>query len=98
MILELAIINIKEGENSDFEKSLEKAQSILIQSEGYVSHEFKKCMENENRYILLIKWIDLEAHTVGFRESDLFKEWRGLIGGYFDGPPVVQHYETLFDS
>jgi hypothetical protein len=35
----------------------------------------------------------LEAHTEGFRGSELFKEWRTLIGPFFDGPPLVEHYE-----
>ena len=32
---------------------------------GYISHELRKCMENENQYILLVKWKSLEDHTVG---------------------------------
>lgn len=93
MILELATIDIKKGMNADFEKNLKKAQAIICQSPGYLSHEFQKCMERDNRYILLIKWKSLEAHTVGFREAELFKEWRGLIGSFFDGPPTVEHFE-----
>jgi hypothetical protein len=29
---------------------------------------------------------------VGFRESDLFTQWRALIGSHFDGTPVVEHF------
>ena len=49
-------------------------------------------MYRANRYILLIEWDSLEDHTIGFRESDLFKEWRALIGSFFLEPPLVQHY------
>lgn len=93
MILELAILSIKDGSNADFERSIKKAQAIICQSPGYLSHEFQKCVEESNKYILLIKWTSLEAHNVGFRESALFQEWRALIGSYFEGPPNVQHYE-----
>lgn len=92
MVLELAIIHIKKGANTDFEKSLKKAQAVICQSDGYLSHEFQKCVEEDNKYILLIKWKSLEAHNVGFRESELFQTWRGLIGSYFSEPPHVQHY------
>ncbi len=93
MVLELATIDIKQGTNADFEANLAQAQSVISQSEGYIGHEFQKCIERDNRYILLIKWATLEAHTEGFRGSELFKEWRALIGPFFDNPPLVEHYE-----
>lgn len=95
MILELATIDIKAGTNAEFEQNLEKAQTVISQSKGYLGHDFKKCIEQQNRYVLLIRWESLEAHTIGFRESELFKEWRGLIGPFFENPPVVLHYEDL---
>ncbi len=93
MVLELATIDIKQGTNADFETNLEKAQHVISQSAGYIGHEFQKCMERDNRYVLLIKWATLEAHTEGFRGSELFKEWRALIGPFFENPPLVEHYE-----
>ena len=97
MVLELATIDIKPGTNVDFEKNLAQAQSVISQSEGYLGHEFQKCIERENRYVLLIKWATLEAHTEGFRGSELFKEWRALIGPFFENPPLVEHFELKFE-
>ena len=97
MILELATIDIKQGTNIDFENNLEKAHHIISKSKGYISHQFQKCIEQENRYILLIRWETLEDHTKGFRESELFKEWRALIGPFFESAPQVQHYELKFE-
>jgi heme-degrading monooxygenase HmoA len=98
MVLELAIIDIKAGTNADFEHNLDQAQSVLTRAEGYLKHEFQKCLERDNRYILLIHWTSLEAHTEGFRGSELFKEWRGYIGQFFENPPLVEHYELKFSS
>ena len=97
MVLEIATIDIKPGTNVDFEKNLAQAQSVISQSEGYLGHEFQKCIERENRYVLLIKWATLEAHTEGFRGSELFKEWRALIGPFFENPPLVEHFELKFE-
>ena len=97
MILELATIDIVQGTNIAFEQNLEKAQSVISKAAGYISHQFQKCVEQDNRYILLIHWASLEDHTKGFRESELFKEWRALIGPFFETPPVVQHYELKFE-
>jgi heme-degrading monooxygenase HmoA len=96
MILELATIDIKQGTNAAFEQALDQAQHVISKAEGYIGHQFQKCIERDNRYILLIRWATLEAHTEGFRNSDLFKEWRGLIGQYFEKPPLVEHYELKF--
>jgi heme-degrading monooxygenase HmoA len=97
MILELATIDIKPGTNADFEMNLEKAQSVISQSKGYIGHQFQKCIEQDNRYVLLIRWQTLEDHTKGFRESDLFVAWRTLIGPFFETAPMVQHYEPKFE-
>ena len=96
-ILELATVDIRQGTNQEFEQALEKAQAVISQSKGYIGHQFHQCIEQENRYVLLIKWETLEDHTKGFRESELFKEWRALIGPYFENPPVVQHYTLKFE-
>jgi heme-degrading monooxygenase HmoA len=95
MILEIATIDIKQGTNADFEKNLGKAQHVISKSKGYIGHQFQKCIEQDNRYILLIKWQTLEDHTKGFRESDLFQQWRALIGPFFEAPPFVQHYTPI---
>ena len=97
MILELATIDIVQGTNIAFEQNLEKAQSVISKAAGYISHQFQKCVEQDNRYVLLIRWETLEDHTKGFRESELFKEWRALIGPYFETAPMVQHYQLRFE-
>ena len=97
MVLELATIDIKQGSNKEFEQNLEKAQKVISKSHGHISHKFQKCIEQDNRYVLLISWQTLEDHTKGFVDSDLFKEWRLLIGPFFKSPPVVQHFELKFE-
>jgi heme-degrading monooxygenase HmoA len=96
MILEIATIDIHVGKNGEFEQQLEKAQGVLRQAKGYIEHQFQHCVEMPNRYVLLIRWETLEDHTIGFRESALFVQWRGFIGSYFAQPPVVQHFILKF--
>ena len=49
------------------------------------------------RYLLLVRWETLEAHTVGFRQSAAFGEWRGILSPFFAGAPVVEHYEGVLE-
>jgi heme-degrading monooxygenase HmoA len=62
---------------------------------GYLSHEVQRCIEEPSRYVLLVKWESVEAHELNFRQTDLFPQWRGLIGVYFAQPPHVVHCESV---
>ncbi|MEM8891566.1 MAG: antibiotic biosynthesis monooxygenase [Bacteroidota bacterium] len=95
MILEVAILNIKEGLTAAFEKDFEKAQPFIQNNPGYISHELQRCMENAHRYILLVKWESLEDHEEGFRKSANYGPWKKLLHHYYDPFPTVEHYEAL---
>ena len=36
-----------------------------------------------------------DAHLENFRATERFTTWRGLIGPYFDGAPVVEHFSDV---
>jgi len=95
MILEVAILNVKPGLSADFEADFRKASNIISSMKGYVRHELQKCLEVENKYILLVRWDSLEDHTVGFRESQEYQQWKALLHHYYDPFPVVEHYENI---
>ena len=98
MILEVAILDVIEGQESEFESSFRQAQEIISSMNGYISHELRRCIERSCRYILLVNWETLEDHTVGFRQSSEYQEWRVLLHHYYDPFPEVEHYESVFDS
>ncbi len=91
MVLEHALITVRPGTADDFEDALRRARSVIATSPGFVSLELHRGVETPDRYLLLVEWETLEDHTVGFRQSDAFTEWRSLIGPYFDSPPLVDH-------
>lgn len=98
MILEVAILNIKPEKSDTFEESFGKAQFILTSMNGYVSHQLQKCVEYSNRYILLVNWETLEDHTIGFRGSKEYQEWRALLHHYYDPFPIVEHYQSVYSD
>jgi heme-degrading monooxygenase HmoA len=95
MILELATFIIKQDKGKAFENNLQKASTYLSSAEGYQGHSLRKCVEQENKYILLVTWNTLENHTIGFRQSENFKEWRKILQEYFDAVPTVEHFELI---
>lgn len=98
MILEVAILNVKPSHEVNFEEAFGKAQSIIASMPGYISHQLQRCIEKSNRYILLVNWETLEDHTVGFRQSKPYEEWRQLLHHFYDPFPEVEHYEKVYDS
>lgn len=95
MIVERAQVEVQPGRQAEFEAALERGRHVLVQAHGLRSVTFGRCVEDPARYLLLIEWETLEDHTEGFRGSDLFAQWRELIGPFFAAAPEVEHYEPL---
>ena len=95
MILEVAILNVIIGKEKDFENDFKIASKYISEIEGYINHSLKKCIEQKNKYILLVEWQTLEDHTIGFRQSDSYLEWKKLLHHYYDPFPIVEHYESI---
>ena len=79
MILEVAILDVKKGQEESFENTFKEAQKIISSMKGYISHSLQRCMENNSRYLLRVKWERLEDHTIGFRDSKEYLEWKRLL-------------------
>lgn len=95
MILEVAILNVRPGQSEAFEAAFREAQAILQSSAGYQRHELRRCLEVDDRYLLLVWWDSLESHTEGFRGSPDYQRWRGLLHHFYDPFPTVEHYVVV---
>lgn len=93
MILEVAILNIKKGLSKDFEDAFQEAQNIISSMKGYISHQLKKCIEEEDKYILLVNWQTIEDHEIGFRKSVKYQEWKNILHHFYEPFPTVEHYK-----
>lgn len=99
MILELADIRIQPGQNAAFEEAVERGlKTVIHSSKGFQGYKVNRGMESKERYILQIFWDTLEDHTVGFRQSPAFADWRAIVGPFFAGPPTVEHFELVTKS
>ena len=94
MILEVAILNVIPGLETEFEAAFKQASVIISTMQGYGSHQIRRCLERRNRYILLVEWATLEDHTVGFRRSPDYQQWKTLLHHFYAPFPEVEHYEN----
>jgi len=95
MILEVAILNVRPGQCALFEQSFAEAQAIISSMHGYASHQLHRCIEDPNKYVLLVQWNRLEDHTIGFRQSPEYQGWRALLHHFYDPFPTVEHFEVV---
>ncbi len=96
MILELADIRIKPGRQAEFDAAIQHGlTSVIAHAAGCRGFKVNRSIESPERYVLTIYWETLENHTVDFRGSPLFAQWRAIVGPYFATPPVVEHFELV---
>ena len=92
MILESAILDVKPGQQQAFEAALQEARPLIAATPGFVSIAVRRCIETPNRYLLLVEWERLEDHTIGFRQSPRYAQWRALLHHFYAPFPVVEHF------
>jgi heme-degrading monooxygenase HmoA len=94
-ILEIAVLDVRPGQEKAFERDFAIASKLIAAADGCISHQLQRCIEEKGRYILLVEWASLEAHTEGFRKSPAYPEWKKLLHHYYDPFPVVEHYSKV---
>ena len=99
MILELADIRIHPGRQGEFDAAIRKGvETVIAKAKGFRGYKVNKGIETPERYVLMIFWETVENHTVDFRQSPAFQQWRAIVGPYFAAPPAVEHYTLLAKS
>lgn len=99
MILELADFRIQAGQQATFNPIIQRGiDQIISKARGFRGYKLNNGIEAPERYVLMIFWETLENHTVDFRESPAFTEWRALVGPFFAAPPQVEHFNLLSKS
>lgn len=95
MIMEAVMLQVKQGLEEEYEKAFCQASEIISSMIGYISHELQHCMEVKGKYLLLVNWETLEDHTIGFRQSAEYQEWKKQLHHFYDPFPTVEHFEKV---
>jgi heme-degrading monooxygenase HmoA len=95
-VLEHALLDVRPGHEQAFEAAFSKAQNIIASAQGYRWHRLERCVERPSRYLLLVQWSSLEAHTEGFRGSPGYLQWKALLHHFYEPFPTVNHFKSVF--
>jgi len=99
MILEVADFRIKPGTQAAFDRAIrEGVETVIAKAKGYRGHKVQKGIDSPERYLLMIWWDTVENHTVDFRQSPAFREWRTFVSPYFAASPIAEHFALLTES
>jgi heme-degrading monooxygenase HmoA len=98
MILEVADIRIAPGRQLEFERAVHDGiQTVIAKSRGFRGYRVHHSIESSERYLLLLEWDTLEDHTVGFRGSEAYSQWRSIVVEFFAQPPFTEHFTAISD-
>ena len=91
-VLELAVLDIKDGQRDEFLRAFAVAERFIAAAPGFGGLELRACVEDDHRFVLLVRWESVDSHEIGFRGSDAYERWKALLHHFYDPFPVVQHY------
>lgn len=92
MIIEHALLQVKPGLEAEFEQAMRGALPLIKATPGFIRLTVKACLESPGKYLLLVEWETLEAHTQGFRGSERYAEWKERLHHFYEPFPLVEHY------
>lgn len=95
MIMEHALLSVKPGRSAEFVSAFEEAKAIIAGMPGFHGLRLSRCLERPDGYLLMVTWERVEDHTIGFRQSRQYEEWRQLLHHFYDPFPTVEHYEEV---
>lgn len=92
MIVEHALLQVKQDEEAAFEAAMAQAKPLIAASPGFVELEVRPAVEGQGRYLLLVRWNSVADHRDGFRKSERYEQWRALLHHFYDPMPNVDYF------
>ncbi|WP_370639598.1 GNAT family N-acetyltransferase [Allobranchiibius sp. GilTou73] len=91
-VLEQVELHVREGQEAAYEAAFAQAAPIIRRQAGCRSVRLVRSVEHPSHYVLSVEWARVADHTVGFRESADYEQWRTLLHPFYEQVPPVDHY------
>ena len=95
MVVEIAQIDVIPGQEDAFATAYKRAHRLLITSPGCLSARMTRGIESPSRFVGIVAWESVDQHLTNFVKTDRFIQFQDLLGPYYAGPPVVEHFTDL---
>jgi heme-degrading monooxygenase HmoA len=98
VIIEHALLRVRDGQAANFEAAMAQARPLIAASPGFLGIEVRAAPEEPGLYLLLVRWVDIASHRDGFRNSERYQQWRALLHGFYEPMPEVRYFgESLWN-
>ena len=92
MLIERSELTVKPGSETDFQAAMtDKGIPLLKGIEGVTSVQIGKGVENPSKFMLLVGWKTMDAHTA-YGGTPKSLELRSIMGPYLTGG-AMEHFE-----
>ena len=98
MVTEHALLPVRPGLEAEFEQAFDEARAIISSMPGFERLSLSRSVESPGTYLLLVDWVRIDDHTVGFRQSEGYQEWSALLHRFYDPFPTVEHFEIVLST
>jgi len=99
MIVEHALLRIRDGEAAAFEQAMRSAVPLIAESPGFREIEVRPAVEAPGYYLMRVRWDGVENHRDGFRQSERYQKWRALLHHFYDPLPEISYFgASIIDS
>jgi heme-degrading monooxygenase HmoA len=95
VITEIALFDLQPGKENEFEAGVKAAMPLFRRAKGLKEFRVHRSIEKPSRYRLIIKWETFENHTIDFRGSEDYQEFRKLVSHCYAAPPDVEHVREI---
>lgn len=95
VITEHALLPVIPGREDEFEAAFKEARLIIGAMPGCRGLTLSRSMETPSTYLLLVEWESLDDHTIGFRHSAAYQQWRALLHHFYEPFPLVEHFQAI---
>lgn len=92
MIIEHALLRVRDGETAAFEVAMAEAKPLIAESPGFGGIEVRPACDEIGLYLLIVCWADIASHRDGFRKSDRYQTWRALLHHFYEPMPHVSYF------
>lgn len=97
MYLEIAQLEITQGDESAFEREAALATHVFAKAQGCMGMELRRSLENPSKYLLFVKWATLEDHIQHFKnDPEGLAAWRSHVSQFYSGPATLEHSTRVF--
>jgi len=99
VIVEHALLRIRDGQAADFEEAMRQAVPLIASSPGFRGIEIRPALEVPGFYLLRVTSHPVESHRDGFRRSDRYQQWRTMLHHFYEPMPDISYFgPSIIDS